>query len=75
MRRAERFCTARSENSMTAQSLIGLLEEMMEIKIRHYVPFQAKLNPEVAKMLKEKRDEDYERLSAIRTELIQFLDS
>lgn len=58
---------------MTAENLIGLLEEMMEIKIRHYVPFQAKLNPEVVRMLKDKREEDHERLSEIRSELIQFL--
>ncbi|HVV73229.1 MAG TPA: hypothetical protein VHI52_17280 [Verrucomicrobiae bacterium] len=60
---------------MTAENLIGLLEEMMEIKIRHYVPFQNKLNPDVARMLREKRDEDTQRLRDIRTELITFLDS
>ncbi len=60
---------------MTADTLIGLLEEMMDIKIRHYGPFQTKLNPEVVKLLKEKRTDDQERLNQIRTELVQFLDS
>jgi hypothetical protein len=60
---------------MTAETLIGLLEEMVEIKVRHYVPFQTNLNPDVARMLREKRDEDTQRLSDIRTELISFLHS
>jgi len=60
---------------MTAENLIGLLEEMMDIKIRHYPPLQAKLNSEVAKLLKEKREDDQIRLKEIRTELVQFLDS
>jgi len=47
----------------------------MDIKIRHYPPLQAKLNSEVAKLLKEKREDDQIRLKEIRTELVQFLDS
>ena len=60
---------------MTAKNLIRLLEEMMEIKIRYYAPLHTKLNPEVAKLLNEKRSEDQERLGEIRQELVQFLDS
>ncbi len=60
---------------MTAQNLIRLLEEMMEIKIRHYTPLHMKLNPEVARLLNEKRSEDLERLGEIRDELVRFLDS
>jgi len=60
---------------MTAETLIRLLEEMMEIKIRHYTPFQMKLNPEVAKLVKEKREDDQQRLNQIRTALVGFLDS
>jgi hypothetical protein len=60
---------------MTAETLIGLLEEMMDIKIRHYTPFQMKLNPEVARLLKEKREDDHVRLHQIRAELVKFLDS
>ena len=47
----------------------------MEIKIRHYTPLHMKLNPEVARLLNEKRSEDLERLGEIRDELVRFLDS
>ena len=60
---------------MTAQNLVGLLEEMMDIKIRQSASFQLKLNPEVTSLLKEKREEDRVRLGQIRAELVQFLDS
>jgi hypothetical protein len=68
-------CGAVREEHMTAKNLIRLLEEMMEIKIRYYAPLHTKLNPEVAKLLNEKRSEDQERLGEIREELVQFLDS
>ena len=60
---------------MTGQTLIRLLEEMMEIKIRHYAPLHLKVNPEVAKLLKEKREDDHARLNTIRAELVKFLES
>lgn len=60
---------------MTADTLIRLLEEMMDIKIQQYAQHQLKLNPEVAKLLGEKRETDRRRLDQIRTELVRFLDS
>jgi hypothetical protein len=60
---------------MTAEILIRRLEEMMEIKIRSYAVTQMKLNPEVTRLLKEKREEDHVRLTEIRAELVSFLDS
>lgn len=60
---------------MTAETLIRLLEEMMDIKIQQYAQFHLKLNPEVAKLLTEKRETDRRRLDQIRVELVRFLDS
>jgi len=47
----------------------------MDIKIQQYAQHQLKLNPEVAKLLGEKRETDRRRLDQIRTELVRFLDS
>ena len=60
---------------MTADTLIHLLEEMMDIKIQQYAQYHLKLNPEVAKLLQEKRETDRRRLDQIRLELVRFLDS
>lgn len=61
--------------TMTAETLIRLLEEMMDIKIQRYAQYHLKLNPEVAKILMEKRETDRRRLDQIRVELVRFLDS
>jgi hypothetical protein len=61
--------------TMTAETLIRLLEEMMDIKMQQYAQYHLKLNPEVAKLLTEKRETDRRRLQQIRTELVRFLDS
>jgi len=61
--------------TMTAETLIRLLEEMMDIKIQRYAQYHLKLNPEVAKILMEKRETDRRRLDQILVELVRFLDS
>jgi len=58
---------------MTAQSLIGLIEEMMDLKVQQYAESQMKLTAEVAPLLKEKRETDKRRLEQIRIELVRFL--
>lgn len=58
---------------MTAENLIRMLEEMMDLKIQHYAQTQLKLTPEVAQLLHEKRETDRRRLEQIRTELVRFL--
>jgi len=60
---------------MTADTLIQLLEEMMDIKIQQFTQFHMKLNPEVTRLLQEKRETDRRRLDQIRAELVRFLDS
>ena len=47
----------------------------MDLKMQQYAQYHLKLNPEVAKLLTEKRETDRRRLEQIRTELVRFLDS
>jgi hypothetical protein len=58
---------------MTAQSLVNLLEEMMDLKVQQYAESQRKATPEVAALLRDKRETDRRRLDQIRTELVRFL--
>jgi hypothetical protein len=43
---------------MTAQTLVGLIEQMMDLKVQQYAESQMKLTPQVATLLKEKRETD-----------------
>jgi hypothetical protein len=60
---------------MTGEILIGLLEEMMDLKLQHYAEQHLKVSPEVSRLLYDKRETDRRRLDQIRRELIRFLDS
>ena len=60
---------------MTAHSLIGLIEEMMDLKVQQYAESQMKLTAEVAPLLREKRETDKRRLEQIRIELVRFLET
>jgi hypothetical protein len=58
---------------MTAETLIGLIEEMMDLKIQQYAESTMKPTPEIARILHEKRETDRRRLEQIRSELIRSL--
>ena len=58
---------------MTAEALVQLMEEMMDIKIHLLAQSSMKLSPDVARILHEKRDTDKRRLEHIRTEMIRIL--
>ncbi len=60
---------------MTADYLVRLLEEMMDLKVQQYAESQLKVTPEIANMLHDKRETDRRRLDQIRMELVRFLDS
>jgi hypothetical protein len=66
---------AQAEQFMTAEDLVGLIEEMMDLKIQSYAQSHLKLTPELTRMLYEKRETDRRRLERIRVELVQFLNS
>ena len=58
---------------MTAEALVQLMEEMVDIKIHLLAQSSMKLSPEVARLLHDKRDTDRQRLEQIRTEMIRIL--
>ncbi len=58
---------------MSAEMLVGMIEEMMDLKIQQYAESQLKVTPEVASLLNEKKETDRRRLSQIRAELVRFL--
>ena len=60
---------------MNAETLIGLLEEMMDLKIQKYAEQNLKLSPELGRLLLDKRETDRRRLEQIRRELVRFLES
>ena len=60
---------------MTAQSLIGSLEEMMDLKLQQYAQTHLKLTPEVAQILQAKKETDRRRLDQLRKELVRFLET
>ena len=74
-RRVEHWLQHSELLSMTAEMLIGLLEEMMDLKLQQYAEQNLKLNPEVSRLLHEKRDTDRRRLDQIRRELVRFLEA
>jgi hypothetical protein len=60
---------------MTAEAMIGLFEEMMDLKIQQNSESSMRPTPEIARILSEKKQTDRRRLEQIRAELIRFLQS
>ena len=60
---------------MTAENLIGLMEEMMDLKIQQYAESTMKPTPEIGRILHQKKQTDHRRLEQIRAELVRFLQS
>jgi hypothetical protein len=59
---------------MTAKCIVGLIEEMMDVKVQQYAETTMRPTPEVARLLQEKRETDRRRLDQIRAELIRILE-
>ena len=57
---------------MNAEKLVKLIEEMMDLKVQQYAESHLKPNPEVARLLMEKRETDRRRLEQIRAELARL---
>ena len=72
---AERRRNAQKTTYMAAENLVGLLEEMMDLKLQQYAQNHLKLTPEVSQILQAKRETDRRRLEQIRKELVRFLES
>ena len=54
-------------------TFLGLLEEMIDIKVQQQTEAHLKTSPEVAAVLLQKRETDKRRLDQIRAELIRIL--
>jgi len=58
---------------MTAENLINLIEELVDLKVQKYVEMNLKLPPDVTRFLQAKRETDRRRLDQIRAELVRAL--
>jgi len=58
---------------MNAETLVKLIEEMMDLKVQQYAETQMRLTPELSRVLHEKRDTDRRRLDQIRNETVRLL--
>jgi hypothetical protein len=58
---------------MTAETLVRLIEEMIDIKIQQFAELSMRPNPEVARILHEKRETDRRRLEQIKGEMVRIL--
>jgi len=63
----------RLKKLMNAETLVKLIEEMMDLKIQQQAQANLKASPEIARILEEKRVTDRRRLEQIRAELVRLL--
>jgi hypothetical protein len=54
-------------------TFIGLLEEMIDIKVQQQTEAHLKTTPEIAAVLHQKRETDKRRLDQIRAELVRIV--
>ncbi len=60
---------------MNAEILVGLIEEMIDLKVQQHAETHMKSNPEVARILLEKRETDRRRLEQLRAEMARVLNA
>ena len=58
---------------MNAETVVKLLEEMMDLKIQQYAESNMRPTAEVARILHEKRETDRRRLEQLRSEIARLL--
>ena len=58
---------------MNAEILVKLMEEMMDLKVQQHAETHLRTNPEVARLLMEKRETDRRRLEQLRAEMSRLL--
>jgi hypothetical protein len=69
----QKWPTGCFNQAMHPSTFIGLLEEMVDIKVQQQTEAHLKTTPEVAAVLHQKRETDKRRLDQIRAELIRIL--
>ena len=60
---------------MNTETVVKLMEEMVDLKVQYFAESMMKHTPEVARLLHEKRATDRRRLEQIKTELVRLLDN
>jgi len=58
---------------MNGETLVKLIEEMIDLKLQQHAQANLKASPEIAQILGEKRFNDRRRLEQIRAELVRLL--
>jgi ubiquinone biosynthesis protein Coq4 len=58
---------------MNTETIVKLVEEMVDLKIQQFAESTMKASPEVARILREKRATDWRRLEQIKVELVRLL--
>jgi hypothetical protein len=61
---------------MNAENIVKLIEEMVDLKVqqsRAEATAHLRSNPEIARLLAEKKETDLRRLDHIRAELVRLL--
>ena len=58
---------------MNAESIVKLIEELVDLKVQQEAASHLKLNPEVSRLLVQKKETDRRRLEHVRTELVRQL--
>lgn len=60
---------------MNAETWVRLIEELMDLKVQQYAESTMKTTPEIARVLRDKRETDRRRLEQIKAELVRALES
>ena len=60
---------------MNTETVVKLMEEMVDLKVQYFAESMMKTTPEVARLLHEKRATDRRRLEQIKAELVRLLDN
>jgi hypothetical protein len=58
---------------MNAETIVKLIEEMVDLKVQQEAATHLRHNPEVARLLAQKRETDRRRLEQIRADLVRLL--
>jgi hypothetical protein len=60
---------------MTAETLVGLIEELIDLKVQQQGETHLRLTPDLNRILHDKRETDRRRLAQIRAELVRILEA
>jgi hypothetical protein len=59
--------------TMKPEAIVNILEEMIDLKVQRQLAMTTKLNPELTRILLEKRESDQRRIQQIKAELARLV--